>query len=149
MDNGEINKILFSIHNTRRVFLGTFAADRIPFSYRYPYAVVINTDASTRMGTHWVAIYAVNAREIEYFDSFGETPNENISKYLSKFSTVIKTSERLQSVYVPNCGLFVIYFIVERCSGKSFSQILYFLKRLDKRDLFLADYLRLLKSLIG
>ena len=129
MDNRQISFVLSRHAKTRRVFVGCFPSDMIPFKDRYPYAVVVNTDSSARKGRHWVAIYVPSPSVVEYFDSFGMEPNKNIKDFLKCFHIERRSSEMLQSIFSDVCGMHCIYFIIKRCSGESFASIVCHLRR--------------------
>ena len=113
-----------SILNSYACFKGITPANKIIPYTTYPYALVANTDNYGEKGTHWIAMYIPNSHTIEYFDSFGNEPNEEISKFLSNFKTIIKNTVKIQSIFDISCGAHVIYFISQRCNGKSFKHII-------------------------
>ena len=56
-------------------FNGVYSRDNLPKINR---AYVINIDDYSDIGTHWIALYALN-NNVTYFNSFGD---EHIPKYL-------------------------------------------------------------------
>jgi hypothetical protein len=72
-NTGDIEVLLNADSTCRRVFQGVFSSDMLPPNHRL---LVCNTDPSTRPGQHWIAIYVDENRCGEYFDSFGQSPNE-------------------------------------------------------------------------
>lgn len=119
-----INKILTNHVKSCKCFLGCFPADKIPKSDIYPYAAIINTDKYGYPGTHWVAIYVPNKLNIEYFDSFGELPNETIIKYLLNFENIHLNKLKIQSLFSDVCGHFCIFYIIKRCRNIAFKKII-------------------------
>ena len=54
-------------------WLGVFSRDELPDLTREirPWCLILYTDLKDQPGTHWLALYAPIARNIEVFDSFG------------------------------------------------------------------------------
>lgn len=142
MNNFEINQILRSHFRTKNLFLESVPCDSGPSNKQtYPYALVMNTDFSGGRGIHWVAIFAISEKSVEYFDSYGMPPNKCISAFLKKFDTVKRNHIRLQSYLSSVCGHYCIYFIVRRSYGESFENIIKGLKDLgDIRDSYIREY---------
>lgn len=132
MNTLEINKILSRNSVTTAIYLGCFPSDQLPQggTQKYPYCMVVNVDPSDLNGSHWVAIYCHSPHNVEYYDSLGDWPplSDHISRYLSTFSRVRYNSMPLQSSYARSCGRHVIFFLYNRCAGKSFEQIVHFLR---------------------
>ncbi|KAL3116942.1 hypothetical protein niasHT_002901 [Heterodera trifolii] len=57
--NGQpaIDRALFENPATRKYFVGTFPADRLPKCTKYPCSLIVNLDPSGMPGTHWCAIW--------------------------------------------------------------------------------------------
>lgn len=146
MNNEQISKILKRCERTRPFFLGCYPSDVIPISDRYPYAVIMNTDKASRPGEHWTAMFVESERLVEYFDSYGDIPNVNIGSYLEEFPLCKRSTFPLQSVFTKVCGQFCITFVVLRCSGMSFEDIVSFLGKHKNPDKFVYDFVRRLVS---
>ena len=73
-------------------------------------AYMINLVEYESIATHWIALY-VNARNIEYFDCFGDegTPKEN--KKFIRIKNIITNIYRIQAYGSKMCGHFCIGFI--------------------------------------
>ena len=86
-------------------------------------AYVINLDEHSNIGTHWIALYALNAIPLNnnatYFDSFGveHIPTE-IKKIINNQKTKAKIS-RIKGYDSVMCGYFCIEFIDFLLQGKS------------------------------
>ena len=141
MDNITINYLLKNNPSTKRFFLGCFPCDRIPFTDRYPYFVVANTDSSFQSGTHWIVIYVFNAYNAEYFDSYGELPNPCIQKYLENYKYVKINKFQIQSNFSEVCGQYCIYFSIKRSEGINFDEIIRKLKQIKEPDRFVRNHL--------
>jgi hypothetical protein len=125
MDSKQISNILNRNIYTKGCFKGVFSANNIRlYSDDYPYGLVANTDPKGKPGTHWVAFYFPSHRTVEYFDSLGQPPNEHIQKILDRFSKVKVNNQKVQALYETSCGPHVIYFLMNRCAGRSFQSIL-------------------------
>ena len=74
MNTLEIDTLLKKHLQSRPVFKGVYARNKLPRLLNVPLALVGNTDPDHRMGQHWVAIYIdANSRE-EYYDPTGRPP---------------------------------------------------------------------------
>jgi hypothetical protein len=124
MNSNQIKNILQNNRFSKIIFKGVYPSNNIPSFNEYPYCLIANTDRYGEPGTHWVAIYAKNNYNVEYFDSFGEEPNKDISLYLQQFKHIDKNKSRIQSIYDNSCGAHVIYYIIKKCQGKSLKNIL-------------------------
>ena len=128
MDTDEIARVLGSDPFTRnivcKIFDGVHAADQLHNSLDRPMAMVVNTDPSWKPGRHWVAIYAPKRNEPwEYFDSYGEPPNETLIKTFLKKKNYIINKKSLQSPSSSVCGHYCIYYLVHRARGYTMDMI--------------------------
>ena len=124
MDSHQIEIILRRNNFTRKIFKGVFASNEIKLFDKYPYCFVATTDKAGSIGSHWLAFYVPNSRTVEYFDSLGEQPNNDIKSFLEKFKNIKLNKSQLQASYENSCGPHAIYFLVNRCMGKSFDLII-------------------------
>jgi hypothetical protein len=97
--------------------------------------VVLNTDIHTNGGKHWFALFFDFRNPaiitLEYFNSSGNIPMEEVHEYLVKFQRkVLKeypksqcTIERVSSIQLQNsqteCGVYSCYFVISRAEGVS------------------------------
>ena len=98
-------------------FIGVYSRDNLPDKIADG-AYVINLDAYSDIGTHWIALY-VNNKTATYFDSFGI---EHISKEVKKFvnnKNIIANIFRIQAYDSVMCGYFCIGFIDYMFMGKN------------------------------
>jgi hypothetical protein len=94
-------------------------------------AIVFNLDESHQSGSHWVAIFFdidenTGKRVVEYFDPTGQEPNQNIKRFLRHpyFSdSVIVISKKKHQRGNSECGVYSLYFILERINGSSMKEI--------------------------
>lgn len=112
-----------------------------------PAAFILNTDESWLPGQHWLAFYvpaSVHKNEsINVFDSFGGDSRLHQSfvhtKYFKQFIRAMRQShgrqsqplpsyrinrQRLQSINTAICGYYSILFILLRCQGMGFNEII-------------------------
>lgn len=95
--------------------------------------IVFNLDGHRDKGSHWVAlIIDSDRRTIEYFDSVGNPPNKNIKRFINSIYKFLKSRDTPYRYIYNNiqhqrknseCGVYAIYFIVQRLLGYSFSDI--------------------------
>ena len=108
--------------------LGVFAADRLPKgTLSYPYGFIANTDIYSRVGQHWCAFYGDGDGHVEFFDSYGRSPNLNNIHFVRWLDTYAKTKEindkQLQSDNSTLCGLYCILFLRQRFHGHTMQDI--------------------------
>ena len=112
LTNFEIQKF----YQNKPRFNGVYSRDNLPKIEDAAY--VINLDEDSDIGTHWIALYALNNTET-YFDSFWV---EHIPKEIKKFisNKNIKTNIfRIQAYDSIMCGYFCIGFIDFMFAGKT------------------------------
>jgi hypothetical protein len=102
----------------KKHFLGIFAIDTLPKLIKYRQFCICNTDKSTESGQHWFCFVKNSNYELECFDSLGLTDKkkENLLKYCSfRYVKELKYNETsFQSEDSTTCGLFTVYFLIER-----------------------------------
>lgn len=118
MDTLQIKRALRGL---RAASIGVYAADRIPRTLSLPAAIVANTDASDKSGSHWVAFYVDKNAFATFFDSYGFPPSspfhlERLKKNCARFQC---NRKKLQSVDSQVCGEYCIMFLYHMCSGIS------------------------------
>ena len=93
-------------------------------------------------GSHWVATY-VKDRVINYFDSFGMPPFQEIVHHATKRNlTLLHQNQQIQNFYTSTCGYFCLYFLNEMNKGKSYFNLLgVFDFDTNKNESFIADCL--------
>lgn len=136
----QIYDFLHEHEDTKDVFSDCIPCDAIPAPHRYPCAFVVNTEPSGMKGKHWIAIYVVSPTVAEYFDTSGRKPEGLIKQYLGRFITVRDNDVPIQSPVTDVCGAHCIYFVVERCKGLTFDEIVESLDTCTEADLMVCCY---------
>ena len=97
-------------------------------NYQYN-AFILNLDDSTLSGSHWISIFS-GKNTIEYFDSEGYKPSykRHIKIFVEKLQKLypnkkVSYNKNVFQNYGINCGIYSIYYIVQRLLGKSMNQI--------------------------
>ncbi|NDC95582.1 hypothetical protein EB118_10885 [bacterium] len=106
----------------------TFHYDQI--KYYQKVAIVFNLDTHDQPGSHWVSLLIDNVlKQIEYFDSAGNAPNKNISMFIKKVKSKTRVNykvvynQRVHQKENNECGIYSIYFIIQRLMGFTFKDI--------------------------
>lgn len=120
-------------------FLGALPSDfytQIKFDYKQlnrfkKIGIVFNLDTHDKPGSHWVAFFIDNVqKQYDFFDSTGKPPNKHIDKFIDMLLGVgvISGYSYLQNTSVhqtknSECGIYSMYYIIQRLLGKSFNSI--------------------------
>ena len=125
MNSLEIERSLRSEASTRDVFVGAFASNTLPKNKEFPGAYIANTQPSHQNGEHWVAFYCTE-KKIECFDSFGANPamySKDLASWLDDEHQIVQ-KETIQSNNATTCGQYCMFFVLLRCNGFSYQDIL-------------------------
>ena len=119
-------------------FNGVYSRDNLPDKIKDG-AYVINFDKYSDIGTHWIALYALN---VTYFDSFEV---EHISKEIKIFidtSIVVTNIFKIQANDSIMCGYFCIRFIDFMLAGKTLTDFtnLFSSNKYKKNDYIILKY---------
>jgi hypothetical protein len=107
------NNIEYVLQNVNH-FLGCFPVDELPpFPTTFPKSMIINTQASTQAGEHWVALVLTETK-CYYFDSFAvPIIHPNIHMYLQPYNTNICYLDiRIQDNTSNYCGAYCVCFVL-------------------------------------
>ena len=96
--------------------------------------IIYNLDKHDQPGSHWTAVYIdINKNNINYYDSYGEVPPKSIYNFMLNTSYKLDKTNNKESFLIYNdkrhqygnseCGIFSIYFILQRLTGKNMYQI--------------------------
>ena len=148
MNTREIDHALRTHGSTKAVFKGVFSADSLPSAQTRqgmvgPAAWVCNTDPSNQPGSHWIAFYQDTPSQLEIFDSFGRpitSYHSNIQDFCDG-ALLVQQSQVVQSSLSTTCGQFVMFFLLRRASGESYSQIIHlFTDSTEANDIMVCQY---------
>ena len=118
MQGSELITYLNKFENLKNHFDGIYAINTLPKTIKLRHFCICNTDQSSGLGEHWFCFLRNSISSIECFDSLGI--NEEKKQILienCKFRNIkeIEFNEtQFQSNSSNSCGLFAIYFLIER-----------------------------------
>ena len=118
MDTSVIRKLLRKF----KCFKGVYPSDRLPYNFKPPINIIINTDPSYKPGEHWVCISINTNLKGYYFDSFGLPPlKKDIIDFLDKKCKKGWKYNKysLQHLTSTTCGHYCVTYIIFRCQGYS------------------------------
>ena len=101
-------------------FRGVFLRDELPSKPKKNECGILNL-ADDPPGTHWVAFFRNNNRNI-YFDSYGIQPPLEIIDYLK--DPVYYSTEKIQPNGTILCGHLCLYVLKELSKGKPLKKII-------------------------
>ena len=110
----DIEQVISTI-DKRNQFLGCFPLDQLPdFPTQFPKSCIINTQTSTKVGEHWIALI-LTKKHCFYFDSFGlPIIDQRIIEYLNPHYTIVRYSDVcIQHIESDKCGEFCIVFVTQ------------------------------------
>ena len=85
---------------------------------------IYNLEPSYMSGSHWVATYVKN-KMINYFDSFGMPPFQEMADHTKKQNLgLLHQSDQLQNINTTTCGYFCLYSLNEMNKGNSYFDLL-------------------------
>lgn len=146
MNSLQLSKILNSYRPLKGKFLGVFASNNIHFeNKKFPFCFVANTKREGTAGEHWIACWASNHRVVEFFDSFGEPPPEEIANLLRTHFPVVKRNKQpLQSPISDACGHYCVVFLVLRLHAQGFEDAIHplFLIHPQQRDQQIKNFVQ-------
>ena len=110
-------------------FRGVFTRDTLPKRIRKHECGIVNLDTLGGKGTHWVSyLNKPNEKYVEYFDSYGLAPPEELENYLlTSQKLIIYNSTEMQKRNSELCGYFCIFYIRLRNRGVELYSVLNFL----------------------
>jgi len=117
-------QIMCTLNNIKS-FLGAFPSDLLPHSITKPSTVIINTDAHTESGSHWLAIrLEPRSSTAFYFDSYGLYPHIlTIQSFLKRNCIVLNYNKaQLQGPTSTVCGKYCCLFALYMDRGYSGKQ---------------------------
>jgi hypothetical protein len=95
----------------------------------FPGGFIANTDIHSANGRHWCAFYfSDGGREAEFFDSYGRNPAHNSDHFATWLDEhapphVQWSRKQIQSDYSDVCGLYCLFYLRQRLSGRSMREV--------------------------
>lgn len=140
LTTSDINQIMqqYQEFDSSFKFLGALPSDILPLAYTdilkwKRIGAVFNLDTHEQIGSHWVAFLIDNEHKtIEYFDSIGNKPNKWTSHFIQSImdyfksinlSYLLKINKQIHQMGDSECGIYSIYYLVQRLLGYTFEQI--------------------------
>ena len=125
MESPEFSEKLSNFPEIKKYFEGIFSADNLPKKIKKNCFIICNTDVSTGPGKHWYCIAKLSSTILQCFDSLGiDNTKKNfiLSNLRQKGIEQIKFNvTQVQSSESDTCGLFVLYFLIQRYHNKDLS----------------------------
>lgn len=114
-------EIVHALSGVRAESVGVYAADRIPRALSLPAAIVANTDAADKPGSHWVAFFINTAGRGIFFDSYGMPPTSpyHLDRLKRNCKSFRWNKKQLQSFDSKVCGEYCVMFLRHMCSGSN------------------------------
>lgn len=78
------NEILHYLQDLPVSHYGVYPADYLPYYVQAPSAIVVNSDIHTLPGTHWRAIFIDHNKELDFFDSYGKSPEPRLASFIRR-----------------------------------------------------------------
>lgn len=97
--------------------------------------IITNLDPHYKSGSHWTAFFMdLDAQTIEYFDSLGEKPFNTMKEYINNLKAWLRMNYNIdakikinkkvfQKKYDGDCGIWSVWYIIQRLNGNSFDDI--------------------------
>ena len=124
MNNKKIEEKLVHIDE----FIGVYPSDIhcLPRIKNYPSALISNLDNHFYSGSHWIAMYFNDEKNVDYFDSFGNFPIiPSHVEFMEKYAeNIIYNNKVIQSPFSITCGAHCINFIILKSMGYSFKDVI-------------------------
>ena len=106
------------------------------------FSLVVNTDPSTRVGRHWVAI-VVRAGVCHVFCSLGEEPRRReIVSFCRRFTRCLYNAQASQSPSEVTCAAYALMVIREMSRNVSFGEIVHHFHTICDDDSHVREYIK-------
>lgn len=145
MNTSQLQCIISCDPELRDGVLGVFAADQLPLVLpSTSCGFIVNTDISSRPGTHWLAMF-MRDNVVDFFDSYGQYPGAYtplFTRWICRHGLRVRINQkRVQSDSSNVCGLYCLYFLRQRLLGLSMTQITagFDTSNLEANDRYILD----------
>lgn len=96
--------------------------------------IIFNTDKHNQSGSHWLTVFIdLPAKTIEHFDSTGRKPIKDIDNFIKQIiinaymnlgiELKRKINRKEHQLQDSECGVYSLYYIVQRLKGRTFEDI--------------------------
>lgn len=140
MNGIQLFHILSHDNSTSPYFKGVYAKNTLPLLESNTCAVV-NTDDSSKAGSHWLAFFVTDKKNLEVFDSYGNSPHF-YGIQTSNYVNIEWNSIVFQSLTSNVCGHYCIYFLLKRCQGQSLYSIVDYLYNTNIKDFQIYQFVK-------
>lgn len=128
MNTSQLTTVLQRDPFTRALFRGVFPSDQLPSQVpHYPSVFIANVDALGKPGSHWCAFYFTSKHDGEFFDSYGQPPQDFSPMFYRFLENNTRTwtfnTQCLQSIDSMVCGHYCLYYALNRCRKRSMKAI--------------------------
>ena len=131
---------------TLDAFQGVFSMDALPTAVtRYPFLMIVNTQARNTPGEHWISVFIGKDRRGEIFDSLALPVSNVLIRWMNIFShSFVWNRLQYQHPLSARCGIYALFYVLKRlrnskCITESFNASL-----IDNEKYVIAFY-RMLK----
>jgi hypothetical protein len=116
MQGHEFQRYFEKFPEINKCFIGIFSIDTLPKKLNYRTFCICNTDVQTGTGKHWICFLRSDKLSIDCFDSLGVTSEKKqlLLKYCHFKAKLNINLTQFQESDSITCGLFCVYFIIER-----------------------------------
>ena len=132
-----------------KTFIGTYSMDELQHLHirDYPVIFVLNLDSSSQTGSHWISIY-ITKNTFEIWCNLGfqkeswSTFPAVLFNFISRYHTthILRISPVLQTYSSHLCGLYAIFFVLNRDHHTFGRLVSYFTSDPSLNDKILLDY---------
>lgn len=129
-----------------KYFNGVFMKDELRNKKLAHGFYIFNLDLSKNDGTHWTMCKYSEREGVEYFDSYGCPPPEELMIFFRQSNKEVRFNTTiLQHLMSKSCGYFCVYMILEMNKGRSFYKVLmdFDIDDVLKNELFIKQYFKL------
>lgn len=118
MQKSDLIDIIETYPSILSAFKGVFSINTVPKRLKSCSFIIVNTECDSEPGKHWFCLFKKSPKKFEYFDSLGvnkQKLNELKNRQIFPNNSSIQYNEtQFQHSQSSSCGLFVLYFIIQR-----------------------------------
>lgn len=147
MNTEQLQRVIQCDTYMKNRIIGVFSADQLPhMQLGSETGLITNTDPTHLPGRHWVAFYLNQQKELECFDSFGNSPavySTFLAQFIKGYSKIDINPTCLQSRNTNVCGQYCLLYLMCRCRGLSTQHFYnFFNDRTNTNDAFVYDFIK-------